>query len=184
MIIGVDIDGVVSDSYSFWLGELNRHYGKEIKELHTYEMDLIYDVPWEEMNNFFISNVETLFMTPLPMPGAKEGLEMLKANGHEILLVTARREVEEEDVTARWLSLHGIPYDKLMLVGERSKAEVCKEHSIELFVEDYDRNARAIDGIGIKTIILDASYNRVELPESIMRCYSWNQIVEEIQDRC
>ncbi len=180
MRIGVDIDGVVSDSYTFWLGELNKHYGKNITQLHSYQMHLIFDVPWEDMNQFFVDNVEKLLMNPLPMPGAKTGLEMLKRDGHEIYLVTARRDVEEE-ITGKWLDLHSIPYDCLMAVGERSKAEVCQEQSLELFIEDYDRNARSIADIGVKVVILDAPYNRVELPQGILRCYNWNQIVKAVQ---
>ncbi len=181
MRIGVDIDGVVSDSYTFWLGELNRHYGKNVKEIHDYQMHLIFDVPWEDMNNFFIENVERLFMTPSPMPGARGALDRLR-RAHQIYLVTARREVEEE-ITLRWLGLHKIPYDELMVVGDRNKAEVCLEYRLELFIEDYAGNAAKIAAAGVPVIILDAPYNRVDLPREVTRCYNWGQILQVINTR-
>ncbi|MDA8441333.1 MAG: hypothetical protein M0Z55_03060 [Peptococcaceae bacterium] len=178
MRLGVDIDGVVADSYPFWLGELNRYYGKDIKAIHRYEMHLIFDVPWEHMNQFFVANVENLFMAPTPMPGARTALAKLSIE-HEIILVTARREVEEE-ITRRWLELHQIPFTKLMVVGDRSKAEVCAEEGIDLFVEDYAINAALIAASGMPVLILDATYNRVELPQNVIRCYNWGQIYQTI----
>ena len=178
--IGVDIDGVVSDSYPFWLGELNKYFNKDIKELYCYELQLIFDVPGEEMNNFFVENLETLFTVPKPMPGASGALGVLRRE-HEIVLVTARRE-EEEEITRRWLSAHQIPFDKLMMVGDRSKAEICLEQGIEFFIEDYDLNARLIAATGIPVIIFDATYNRMELPDTIVRCHNWGQIVRRLKN--
>ncbi|HWJ02775.1 MAG TPA: hypothetical protein VNU93_03785 [Verrucomicrobiae bacterium] len=180
MLIGVDIDGVVSDSYPYWLGELNKHYNKQVKELYRYEMHLIFDVPWEDMNQFFVANVDRLFMIPQPMPGARRVLEFLRRK-HEIHLVTARRR-EEEDVTREWLQKHHIPYDKLMVVGDRSKAEICREQGIELFIEDYAVNADMISKTGIPVIIFDAPYNRVELPQTVMRCHNWGQIYKYLEN--
>lgn len=178
MRIGVDIDGVVCDSYPFWLGELNKHYGKEIKELHSYEMHLVFDVPYEDMNGFFNENIERLFSIPKPMPGVKKVLEIIRRE-HQIYLVTARG-MKEGDVTRHWLDGHSIPYDELMLVGDRSKVEVCEEHKLELFIEDYDGNARRIAEAGLPVIIFDAPYNRVELPQGITRCYNWGQVLQVI----
>lgn len=179
MRIGVDIDGVVADSYSYWLGELNKHYDKDIKAIYQYEMHLIFDVPWEDMNKFFNDNVERLFIGPSPMPGARHGLELLQQE-HEIVLVTARREVEEE-ITLRWLKLHQIPYNQLFVVGDRSKAEICLEQVIDIFIEDYAVNAKLIAEVGCPVLLFDAPYNRVDLPKGVQRCYNWGQVVQKIR---
>lgn len=182
MKLGVDIDGVVSDSYTYWLGALNKHFNKEIKELHDYKLELLFDVPWQEMNRFFVENVEALFMSPQPMPGVKRALEMIKAHKHEIQLITARRE-EEEEITRRWLRKYQIPYDQLQVIGDKSKAEICQTEQISLFVEDYAVNAELISDLGIPVIILDAGYNRVKLPDSVIRCYNWGQIIDVLDRR-
>lgn len=177
--IGVDIDGVVSDSYPVWLGELNRHYGKNITVLEDYEMHLVFDVPWDDMNNFFVQNVERLFDLPQPVKGAKEGIEHLLKAGHEIIYVTARSP-EEEEITLRWMKKHKIPHEPILFSGLKSKVDLVKQWQLELFIEDYMVNAKAIAEIGIPVLLLNASYNQGELPKGVIRCQDWQEILEEI----
>src|SRR4051794_5505164 len=60
-----------------------------------------------------------------PLPGAKEGLEALKARGAYIIIYTARRMrthrgdvakviADVGELTRNWLAEHGIPYDELI----------------------------------------------------------------------
>ncbi|MDA8228061.1 MAG: hypothetical protein M0T74_10270 [Desulfitobacterium hafniense] len=177
--IGVDIDGVVSDSYPVWLQELNRHYGKNITVLEDYEMHLVFDVPWDDMNDFFVRNVEQLFTLPKPMKGAKEGIEKLIQLGHEIIYITARSP-EEEEVTLRWFRKHQIPYTNVLFSGLKSKVDLVKQWKIELFVEDYLVNAKLIAESGVPVLLLDATYNKGDLAPGITRCKSWLEIVNSI----
>jgi len=178
--IGIDIDGVVSDSYPAWLEELNRHYGKNITVIDDYAMHLVFDVPWDDMNNFFIANVERLFMMAEPVCGAKEGIETLLREGHELVYITARTP-EEKDVTVRWLTLHGIPHEHVLFTGFKSKVDLVKQWGIEAFIEDYQVNAKMIAESGVPVFLLNTTYNQVDLSTGITRCQSWNEILEEIQ---
>jgi uncharacterized HAD superfamily protein len=178
--IGVDIDGVISDSYPVWLGELNRHYGKNITVLKDYEMHLVFDVPWDDMNNFFVKNVERLFDLPQPVKGAKEGIESLIKAGHEVIYVTARSQ-EEDKMTFRWMEKNGIPHEHILFTGFKSKVDLVKQWKLELFIEDYMVNAKAIAELEIPVLLLDTSYNQGELPKGVIRCDDWKGILEEIQ---
>lgn len=180
MRIGVDIDGVISDSYPAWLQELNRHYGKNVTVLEDYEMHLVFDVPWDDMNDFFVRHVERLFTIPKPISGAKEGIETLLQEGHEVIYVTARTP-EEEDITLRWLSQYEIPYEHVIFTGFKSKVDLVQQREIEVFIEDYHVNAKAIAASGVPVLLLNTSYNQVELPSGVTRCQDWNQILEEIR---
>lgn len=180
MRIGVDIDGVTSDSYTVWLEELNRYYGKNIEVLEDYHLELVYNVPWDDMNDFFVENVERLFMLPLPMKGAKQGIETLLAKGHEVIYVTARSP-EEKDVTLRWMDKYKIPYDNIIFAGMTNKVDLVKEWQLELFIEDYSGNAEAIAKSGVQVLLLDSTYNQGELPAGVTRCRNWKQIVQEIE---
>lgn len=180
MRIGVDIDGVISDSYTAWLQELNQYYGKNITVLEDYEMHLVFDVPWDDMNNFFVQNVEKLFTMPHPMKGAKEGIETLLAEGNEIIYVTARTQ-DEEDVTFRWMTKHGIPHEHILFSGLKSKVDLVKQWQIEVFIEDYMKNAKAIAELGLPVLLLNASYNQGELPTGVIRCADWSGLVENLQ---
>jgi len=178
--IGVDIDGVVSDSYPFWLDELNRHFGKNITVIDDYDMHLVFNVPREDMNNFFVGNVERLMTMPKPVPGAKEGIEALLQEGHEVIYVTART-VEEKDVTVRWLTMSEIPHEHVLFTGFKSKVDVVKEWGIEVFIEDYHVNAKLIAESGVPVLLLDTSYNQKELTTGITRCHSWDEILAGIR---
>ena len=180
MRIGVDIDGVVSDSYPAWLEELNRHFGKNITVLDNYEMHLVFDVPREDMNEFFVGNVERLFLMANPVSGALEGIQTLLREGHEVIYVTARTP-EEKDVTVRWLTMHGIPHEHVLFTGFKSKVDFVKQWGIEAFIEDYQENAKVIAESGVPVFLLNASYNQVCHSKGITRCHSWNEILEGIQ---
>ena len=180
MRIGVDIDGVVSDSYPAWLGELNQYFGKNITVLEDYEMHLVFDVPCDDMNNFFVQNVERLFDIPHPMKGAKKGIESLLQDGHEVIYVTARSQ-EEEEFTLHWMEKNSIPYEQVLFSGHKSKVDFVKEWNLELFIEDYLVNAKAISELGIPVLLLDASYNQGKLPQGVTRCQNWKEILTEIQ---
>ncbi|MHB8126456.1 MAG: 5' nucleotidase, NT5C type [Desulfitobacteriaceae bacterium] len=179
MRIGVDIDGVIADSYSVWLHELNRHYGKNIPVLEDYDIHLVFDVPWDDMNDFFKQNTEQLFSMPQPMQGAKEGLETLLDDGHEVIYITARVP-EEKEVTLRWLQKYQIPYEHILFVGDNSKVDIIKQWEMHVFVEDYLVNAKSIAQSGVPALLLNASYNQGQLPAGITRCHSWQEILQEI----
>lgn len=182
MRIGVDIDGVVSDSYPFWLTELNQHFGKNIPEIDDYELHLVFDVSRDAMNDYFVCNAERLLMTPKPITGAKEGIEALLRDGHEVFYITARTP-EERDVTVRWLTRCEIPHEheRVLFAGFSSKLELVKHWGIEAFIEDYQVNAKLIAEGGVPVFLLNASYNQEELPEGITRCHSWDEILVGIQ---
>ena len=182
MRIGVDIDGVVSDSYPFWLTELNVHFGKNVTVIDDYEMHLAFDVSRDAINDFFVNNAEHLLITPKPISGAKEGIEALLRQGHEIIYITARTS-EERDVTVRWLTLCGIPHedDHVLFAGFSSKLDLVKQWGIEVFIEDYQVNAKLIAQGGVPVFLLNASYNQAELATGITRCHCWDEILEGIQ---
>lgn len=182
MRIGIDIDGVVSDSYPVWLQELNLHYGKNITVIDDYEMHLAFNVPRDDMNNFFVGNVERLLMMPNPVSGAKEGIETLLKEGHEVFYVTARNP-EEKDITVRWFVKHKIPHEneRVLFSGFKSKVDLIKQWKLEVFIEDYEVNANAIAEYGVPVLLLNASYNLgKQLREGITRCQNWKGILEGI----
>ena len=50
----------------------------------------------------------------VPAPGAKEALEYLKRKGWTIIIHSARW-VDNMEVTLKWLDVHEIPYDDIIL---------------------------------------------------------------------
>jgi len=179
--IGLDIDGVVADSFPVFTEELNRQYGKNIMEIDNYDMSKIYDVDWNELDTFFDKNMEVLFSTPEPVKGSVESIVSLTEAGHEIIYVTARKPGAEELITKKWLEEKQIPPGEKIFTGGLSKTIAVKEHGIDVFVDDFISNSVEIVSMGIPVLLMDAPYNRGNLPEGVIRCYDWNDVVCHIE---
>lgn len=180
--IGLDIDGVVADSFVVFRRELNKHYGKEITKFDDYDMSKLYNVAWEDMSAFFAQNMEYLFSTPVPMDGAVATIHAWLREGHEIFYITARKCGAEERVTLKWFDQNNIPRAKAVFVGEASKTFAVKQFAIDIFVEDYLGNALEIAAAGVPVLLLDAPYNRGKTPRGVTRCYNWKEIKARIDD--
>lgn len=181
MRIGVDIDGVISDSYPVWLQELNLHFGKNIGVLTDYNLHLDFEVPAQEIDGFFIGNAERLMMMPNPISGAKEGIETLLREGHEVIYITARSP-EDKEVTVRWFAEHRIHHEQVLFTGFKNKVDFVKQWDIEVFIEDYQVNAQLIAECGVPVFLLNTSYNQTnQLPTGVTRCRGWDEIVQGIR---
>jgi len=178
--IGLDIDGVVADSFPIFRRELNKHYGKDISRIDNYDMSKVYDVGWGDISAFFDQNVEYLFSEPKPMKGSVETILFWLKAGHEIVFVTARKCGFEEKITMEWLKKNNIPYEKTVFAGGASKTFAVREFSLDIFIDDFVSNALEIAAMSVPVLLLDAPYNQGKLPQGIKRCYNWEEIRCEI----
>jgi len=179
--IGLDIDGVVADSFPIFIKGLNKRYGKNLISLTNYDITVEYESDWDDINQFFREEMETLFESPEPMEGALQGIQDLLSAGYEIVYITMRKPGDEERITLKWLKKNKIPHAKVIFVGEMSKIDAVRENNIDIFVEDSMSNALEIAAIGVPVILLDATYNQGNMPKGVMRSLNWKQILETIQ---
>lgn len=178
--IGLDIDGVIADSFPVFTEELNRKYGKSIPQIDDYDFGKVYDVDWEELNHFFNQNMEYLFSTPDPVCGSVESILSLVETGHEIVYITARKTGAEEEITLKWMKEKQIPHAASVFTGGLSKTMAVKEHGIDVFVDDFISNSTEIASLGVPVLLMDAPYNQGHLPDGVIRCYNWNDVVMHI----
>lgn len=174
--IGLDIDGVVADSFPIFTAELNKHFGKNITHIDNYDIKEVYEAADDDLEAFFETNMEYLFTKPKPMEGALETIESWLKDGHEIIFITARKCGAEEQVTLKWFDTNSIPRDKAIFMGGLSKTFAVKEHCIDVFVDDFMTNALEVASIGVPVLLLDAPYNQGKLPKGVTRCYNWDEI--------
>jgi uncharacterized HAD superfamily protein len=183
MRIGVDLDGILGDTTSFALLELNKHFGKSfiLEDVQDYDLGILYNICQAEMTAFFAER-ETLIRDALPLvPGAREALDLL-CKEHEIHIITARTE-NMRDLTRDWLHQHGLPYHSLVMVGCHDKRAACKAKKIALIIEDSMENAKMISAEGIPVYLLDAPYNRGYLPPLVTRMKTWQEVYEAILEQ-
>ena len=194
MIIGIDIDDTIADTY-----EVMFNYAQEytanvlkrepiIKELnscktHFYTKELH---SWndEEEINFFNLYYEKILSNTKPKTLALEYLRKLSKN-NKIVLITARRKVDfldVETITQKWINENNIHYQKLIINAE-NKEKIAQEEKIDVFVDDSFKNCKAVSDIGIKTYIMDTRVNRDLNNEKIKRVYSWPHLYIELSNK-
>jgi phosphoglycolate phosphatase-like HAD superfamily hydrolase len=115
--------------------------------------------------------------------GAAEALREIARWGWRIVIVTARPQWQYKRIhadTLEWLHRHDVPHD-LILFG-KDKVELVHHHLHPAwpvaFVEDYERNARALSAAGVPVLLYDQPHNR-HLPKMprVDRVHSWSEIL-------
>ena len=163
MRIGIDLDGVVLDTEKQFRNDaelydmlvLNKNSMKDPTELRVQER---YDWTKEEGEVFVKSYFLEATKKSHIMPGAKEVIELLKKDGHELIVITARgmdtplmRKLGE-----KMLDEAGIKFDKYYW-GKKEKVEIAKKENIDIMIEDSLRNCMKFSEAGIKSIYLKDS---------------------------
>lgn len=185
MIIGIDIDDTITDTYEVMMGYAQEYtldvLGREpiinetnscsnhlyIQYLHNWNKDE--DLKYLELY------YENIIKEVRPKTLALKYLNKLKEEGHTIVLITARWETEYIDIvglTKEWLRENNVPYDKL-IVNAENKQIAAKQENLDIFIDDSFKNCQMVSDIGIKTFIMDTRTNRNLDDERIKRVYSW-----------
>lgn len=198
MIIGLDIDDTITDTLSvmlayaekFTLEDLGREI--EIKEISSdmldpYYVQTLHSWNKEEELKFFQKYYKNMVEETMPFFFAVDIINKLRAEGHKIVLITARWDeitdyglLEADKVTTAWLKKHGIEYDKL-IVNAGNKGEAAEAEKVDVFVDDSLKNCLSVVSKGIKTFIMDNRCNTNSNAEGITRVFSWPHLEHEIR---
>lgn len=145
MRIGIDIDGVLTDTISFKLKYGPDFFQSNNINLNTYEIRHIFNVSKEsEMafrKRFFKEYYNT---TDFLRPDVVDKINELRKSGHEIWIITGREETDingldlsrsMSEITENWLKMCQIKYDRLYM-SVTQKAEFVDKHHIDYYIED------------------------------------------------
>ena len=190
MKIGIDLDGVVFDSekhlrvYSeiYDMLELNQNSKKDNKELEFQDR---FDWTEEQIKDFWEKYIKKIWRESNYMPGAKTVLKMLKEDGHELIVITARGGTYKEAIQATEdrLKEDGLDIFDKYYWATNDKSDICKKENIELMIEDNDVNCKHISDCRIKTIYLkDAPSKELEENEYLKILYNWGEIYRYIKE--
>lgn len=187
MKIGIDLDGVVLDTEKQFRNDaelydilvLNKNSMKNPTELRVQER---YDWTEQEgeefVKKYFIEATKKSHI----MPGAKEVIDLLKKDGHELVVITARgidtplmiklgeKLLEEAD----------IKFDKYYW-GRKEKVEIAQKENIDIMIEDSLNNCIKFSKAGIKSIYLRDSNLKQSNDPNIKECYIWGEIYRYIR---
>ncbi len=187
MKIGIDVDGTLIDYYEklcckaelFDFVEKNNNKTTKnsywVQDRHMWSKET-----WNEFCNKYLLKLteESNFM-----PGAKEVLNLLAEEGHEIILISARGIEFDEMIT---LVEDKIKDNKLKISKcywkANDKLKICQEEKVDIMIDDDPRICENVSRNGIKTLYFRNIYGR-ELQENkyLIEIHNWGKAYRVIK---
>lgn len=191
MKIGIDLDGVVFDS------EKDLRIYQELYDMYVLKQNTKVDEKEVRIQSRFGWSDEVFmdflnrYHVPIIkeanyMPGAKMILKMLKDEGHELIIITARGGINPRIISAteQRLEKDGMldMFDKYYYAVE-DKAEICKKENIDVMIDDSNHNCKNTSENGIKTIYFkDAPSYEMNENENLKTLYNWGEIYRYLKE--
>jgi uncharacterized protein len=179
MKLGIDIDGTIKNTHKIAIEVFNKELNQSVtlEEATDFYLDKAYGLSSKEGKHLWKKLEETIYTLGLPLDHASEVLNELVKIGHKVFFITARPDVGNiKNITHKWLKDHGFPYTgNNLIMDAKDKAKVAKELNIELFFEDAPDHLQNLLNNNIRTVIVDALYNR-HFPETVQRIHDWLEV--------
>lgn len=174
---GIDIDGTVTCPATL-IPHINEAYKVNITLDDVVEYDFLsafpHPVDRAQFAQWFKDNEPRLYAASELANDAKQILTTWK-NDYELFYISARGE-NVLDITTNWFDENSIPYDYIELLGSHDKLDAAKQHAVDAFFEDKHDNAVMIaEELKIPVILFDTPYNRLTVPNNVIRVHNWQQ---------
>lgn len=187
MRIGIDIDGVILD-FDQTLRVKQELYdvlilkrNSIVNEKETF-FQAKYNWSEEEQNDFIQKEFIKTSKECAFKPGAVEVINMLKKDGHELIIISSRGGIikEMKEVAERRLEEKGLKFDKYFFVV-KDKAKICKEENIDIMIDDYYKTCKSLVENKIMTLYF-REYPTYELEENeyLKEVHNWGEIYRYI----
>jgi 5'(3')-deoxyribonucleotidase len=191
VIIACDADGVVCNLHEPWYARYNRDYKDQLTLARVTHWDVHKFVKPECGTKVYDYLTQPdLYDDVQPVPGALEGIQRLRALGHQITFVTSCT-FGMTDAKARWFERygfserrpgHGLPRD-MVVANDKNMIDA------HLLIDDAAHNVRAwVESKQRRAILLEYPHNRGlldEVPSAFwMRCHrakDWPAIVRYVE---
>ena len=150
---------------------------------NRYYLNALYGWNQETKFIFFDKYYKNVLEECSMLPNANIIIQKLKEEGNTIHFITARlmniKNCDTEAITKNSLSTFKIPYDSLNL-HISDKLTFCKEHNIDLLIEDSYDTCKELHSNGIKSILMTTKMNADIDNGDIIRVTNWNEIYEKV----
>ena len=183
MKIGLDFDGVVSDWGKLKSDGAKKLYGVEIpptkfkKEIVVGEKYLTTE-QYGELQKIIYRTREIGFLME-PVDGVLHFLPRLVADGHTVLVVTSRGEVELE-IAKDWSTRQGLRLNFVGVGYGNSKASAA--NGLDFYVDDDLDKLEPLVGVVPHRYLFSWGYNaHVEVGDVARRLASWEELYRTIQ---
>jgi uncharacterized HAD superfamily protein len=177
-VLCVDMDDVICDMAS-WHAEIKKIRGGLAPGGERHNREESWKDEWYRSGRF---------AEMPPVEGASEALATVREWGWRVVIVTARPQWQYKRIhadTLGWLKRFNIHHD-LILFG-KDKVELIHQQLSPAwpvaFVEDYERNARALSAAGIHVLLFDRPHNHdLQLP-NMDRVHNWREVMKILETK-
>ena len=188
MNIGIDIDDTLSQLYMLAKEELKnymieKNFNYKVINENPYHFTDIYDWSKQEKDDFWWEKYLTIINNAQPQENVSQVTKQLKADGHNIYIITARSHQFHHDPYQEsydWLQKNNIYFDEL-IVNCADKSQICKEKQIDVLIDDHPTNVEVVLNAGINSWLFSAVHNLNYNNENVKRFNNWNEIYESIK---
>ena len=185
IVIGIDIDDTLTNTFDYLLPYVAQYYGASEDELR--KQNISYNTLPEEWNKrqteFFKMYFDDIIEHTPFKKDAAWGVEQLHKMGHRIIIITARTDEYYTDVyltTNNELKNGKIVYDKL--VCSLDKTAVCLEEGVQLLIDDTIINCERVHReLGIPCLIMNSKANR-NSQTLFPRVSNWMEVLKWIRN--
>ena len=190
MKIGVDLDGVIFDSekeYRVYSELYDIIELKQNNKVNNQEIKFQDRFKWNknEIEEFLRKYHKKIILESNFMPGAKKVLELLKKDGHSLILITARGTLNKEmiKISENILKKNRMDIFEKYYWATENKDEVCEKENINIMIDDSYKKCKSVANKNIKTIYLkDAPSYNLDENKYIKVLYNWGEIYRYINE--
>lgn len=189
MRIGIDIDGVILDferTLKTYAELYNYLYLKDGGVKHPEEQYLRDRYEWNNEVRMDFANKYFVKLTKMSslIPGAKDVIEMLKRDGHELIIISARGgTIKEMRAAAEEIfEREGLSFDEAYWQRE-DKLETAKEAKIDIMIDDTDKVCRHLSSNKIRCLYFrDKNMKKLEENEYLTEVANWGEVYRIITE--
>ena len=167
MKLGFDIDDTLIDlrrhAFHLYNKKMQKNIGIDIFEaIPTIEIHVPFGLTNEQGGQMWKDCMEEIYFTDCPsFEGAKEMLNALASEGHEIYYITSRPKQYCQQ-TREWVKAQGFPVvDERFFCGmqDNEKIELITELQLDVYVDDKPAVLNTLVNSETKVIVKNQSYN-------------------------
>ena len=188
MKIGIDLDGVVFDSETTFrtyeeIFDVDVLKENNLVDREEPKFQARYNWTKEQEQQFINTYFMTVSRDSNLMSGFRAVYDLLKKQGHEFVVITARggHVKEMKDDAIRILGENGIEFDKYYWqVGD--KLEVCQKENVDIMIDDDWIIAKRLSENNVNTLYFtDTNLKKLEENEFITEVNNWGDIYRVIR---
>ncbi len=179
LVIGLDCDGVLASGEELWetlYAAFPNCIPNAYSSLTSYDWPRITAETTELCLRLSADPEFTRHFSA--MPYMAWAIRSLYQRGWEIHIITARP-AEVHEATQEWLQAQGVGQLITAVHCTENKAPLAQELGCRVFVEDNLHTAEKLGALGLRSYLIDASYNRSPIAHSI-RINGWRELLLDL----